>query len=160
MFPTRFLLALVTLLVMTACEAPGSVVIVTSTPEATHLAPTSTASREPVGTAVRPTATLVAAPSGIEGQATIGPTCPVQHQDSPCPDQPYQASIRVLGANRELVLEFQTDTQGFFRVELEPGTYTLVPLSPGVYPRAPEQVVTVVEGQFTEVLIQYDSGIR
>ena len=160
MVPKRILLAVATLLLVTGCEAPSSVVIVTSTPEATLPVPTSTAGSAPVGTAIRPTATPAAAPSGIEGQALIGPTCPVQRQDSPCPDQPYQASIQVLGANRELVLEFQTDTQGSFRVELEPGTYTLAPLSPGVHPRAEEQVVRVEEGRFTEVIIQYDSGIR
>ncbi len=162
MFPKRILLTIATLLLVTACEAPGPIVILTSTPEATLpvLTSTATAGPAPVGTAVQPTGTPTAAPSGIEGQALIGPTCPVQRQDSPCPDQPYQASIQVLGADRELVLEFQTDAQGSFRVELEPGTYTLVPLSPGVLPRAEEQVVQVEAGRFTEVIIQYDSGIR
>ncbi len=51
---------------------------------------------------------------------------------------------------------------GMFEIEVDPGSYVLVPTSPnpGAPPFADEQDVEVIEGAFTEVAIQYDSGIR
>ena len=98
--------------------------------------------------------------SGIYGQVTIGPACPVMQVGVPCPDKPYQATVAVLNQSRSRVTQFTTDAQGSFKVGLKPGTYLLVPESPGVMPRAGEQTVTVTAGQFTQVNIVYDSGIR
>ena len=98
--------------------------------------------------------------NGIEGQTLIGPTCPVVHIDNPCPDRPYQATIVVLNQNRAQVKRFDTDAEGRFRVELPPGTYTLVPQAPGKLPRAGELTIQVTRDQFTPVTITYDSGIR
>jgi hypothetical protein len=98
--------------------------------------------------------------SGIEGQVLIGPMCPVVQVGTPCPDQPYQAIITVLNSKGDRVMQFQSDAQGRFRVALNPGTYTLHPESPNVLPFAAGQVVTVASGQFTQVVINYDSGIR
>ena len=51
--------------------------------------------------------------SGIEGQVLIGPTCPVLRESTPCPDQPYQATIAVWNAERtEKVHTFTTDEGG------------------------------------------------
>jgi hypothetical protein len=80
--------------------------------------------------------------------------------DQPCPDKPYQATIIVLNQGGGEVRRFQTDAEGRFRIELPPGTYTLVPQSPGKLPRAGEQTVMVTSGQFTAVTITFDSGIR
>ncbi len=101
--------------------------------------------------------------SGIEGTVTIGPTCPVQNvNDSNCADRPYKGLIHVMGANKAYVTQFQANAQGNFKIELEPGTYTIDPQSPmdNVLPRANPQDVTVVSGTFTIVNIQYDSEIR
>ena len=98
--------------------------------------------------------------SGIEGAVTIGPTCPVQRIDSPCPDRPYEATIVVLDSGRHLVAEARSDAQGTFRVPLPPGTYTLSPQSLAALPYAAEQTVTVSPGRFASVHIQFDSGIR
>lgn len=97
---------------------------------------------------------------GIEGQAVAGPTCPVERIDRPCPDRPYQATVTVSDRAGRFVTRFQTDADGRFRVPLAPGTYRLEPESPGILPRAAELTVTVREGQFTTVLIKYDTGIR
>ena len=97
---------------------------------------------------------------GIEGQVTIGPMCPVIQVGTPCPDQPYQATITVLDTNGNQVAQFQSDAQGRFRAPLAPGVYTLRPESPDHFTRAGEQTVTVTSGQFTQVTIAYDSGIR
>jgi len=98
--------------------------------------------------------------SGIYGQVTLGPVCPVVQANQPCPDQPYQAAIEVLDSNRNHVASFQTDAQGNFKVGLKPGDYILVPQSPNVMPHASEQTVTVQANILTQVTIVYDSGIR
>jgi hypothetical protein len=101
--------------------------------------------------------------SGIEGTVTLGPTCPVQRVDDPsCDDQPYPGVIHVSGTNATSVTIFQADSQGKFKIELEPGKYTIDPQTPmeKLFPRPANQDVTVVAGAFTTVNIQYDSGIR
>lgn len=98
--------------------------------------------------------------SGVEGTVTIGPTCPVQRIDSPCPDRPYEATIIVLDGARRQVAEVRSAADGHFRVLLAPGAYTLSPQSQGAFPRAAEQAMTVLEGQITTVRIAFDSGIR
>lgn len=115
-------------------------------------------------TASKPNPTLPATTpqgiSGIEGQALIGPTCPVVRIDSPCPDKPYQTTLVVRNQSGAEVKRFDTDVEGRFRVELPPGTYTLVPQSPGKLPRVGELIMQVTSGQFTPITITYDSGIR
>ncbi|MGH2521318.1 MAG: carboxypeptidase-like regulatory domain-containing protein [Anaerolineales bacterium] len=102
-----------------------------------------------------------ASQSGIEGKVIIGPTCPGPVvAESPCADQPYQATITVMDEKNQPVKQLQSDETGSFKVTLAPGTYVLHPESPGGPTQAPEQTVTVVSGQFTQVTIVYDSGIR
>jgi hypothetical protein len=100
---------------------------------------------------------------GIEGRVIIRPISPpisptVRPEGANY--RPYQASVSVMDQRGQTVTQFQSDLNGHFRLPLEPGRYTLRPESPGPLPRASEQTVTVSEGQFTEVLIAYDSGIR
>jgi hypothetical protein len=101
--------------------------------------------------------------SGIEGTVMIGPSCPVQRINDPsCDDRPYQGIIHVNTSNGVWVKQFQADQQGKFKIELEPGKYTIDPQTPmdNILPRASSQDVTVVSGVFTTVNIQYDSGLR
>ena len=104
----------------------------------------------------------LAPPSGIEGFVTIGPVCPgpVQEGDTSCLDKPYQASITILDAANIRIMQFQTDPDGYFKVPLAPGTYTIHPEPGEPLPIAADQTVVVSEGVFTQVLIQYDSGMR
>ena len=99
--------------------------------------------------------------SGIEGRVLIGPTCPVVMEGQDCDDRPYQATLRLLESpGAKLIGEVTSDVNGFFRVPLPPGDYTLVPESGNPLPFAEEQDVTVVDGEFTSVTVLYDSGIR
>jgi len=104
----------------------------------------------------------VPAGTGIEGVMMIGPTCPVQRVDSPCPDRPYAGEVSVRDQSGSVVADVHAGSGGHFRVAVAPGTYDLVPLSPhpGVPPTGKPQTVTVVSGQYAEVTIEYDSGIR
>ncbi len=85
---------------------------------------------------------------------------PVRIGDNSCPDQPYQATIQVLNSDNSKVAQFQTDAQGIFQVELPPGTYILHPLTGKPMPHAADQTVDVTAGQFTQVNIVYDTGMR
>jgi len=105
---------------------------------------------------VRPTPT----DSGVEGQVFIGPMCPVVQEGQECPDQPYQATLTVNSLTGERIVQFQTEKNGTFRIPLAPGEYILHPESPNVMPFAQEQPFTVEAGKFTQVIVNYDSGIR
>ncbi|OGO12339.1 MAG: hypothetical protein A2Y53_08485 [Chloroflexi bacterium RBG_16_47_49] len=100
--------------------------------------------------------------SGIEVFVTQGPMCPgpVQLGDTSCPDQPYQANITILDADNTQITQFQSDTNGYYKLPLAPGTYILHPTSGKPLPQATDQTVVVIEGQFTQVSIVYDTGIR
>jgi hypothetical protein len=100
--------------------------------------------------------------SGIEGTVTIGPMCPVERPDSPCPDQPYAATIVIEDSDGEEAAHTESAGDGRFRVALPPGRYTLAPQSPdgAQLPYASEQQVEVRDGAYTSVTVAYDSGIR
>jgi len=97
--------------------------------------------------------------SGIEGQVSFGPISPVA-QPGVDNYRPYQATITVLNENGQVVTQFQSNADGKFRVSLKAGKYILRPEAPGPRPSAAKQFVTVSEGKFTQVHINYDSGIR
>jgi len=98
--------------------------------------------------------------SGIEGYVLIGPMCPVVQVGQECPDQPYQAVLTVTSPKGERIVQVQTDKNGMFKIPLAPGEYILHPESPSTLPFASEQSVTVEAGKFTQVTVNYDSGIR
>ena len=107
-------------------------------------------------------ATPVPTDSGITGKALLGPMCPVVIEGQECPDQPYQATITVKDLEGRKIVEFQTDEQGNFKVPLAPGEYILHPETPqdAPLPFANEQSFTVLAGEYTRLVVQYDSGIR
>lgn len=97
---------------------------------------------------------------GIEGLVLIGPQCPVQTLEDPCPDLPYEAAIDIQNRDGDLVTRVRSAADGTFRVGLRPGVYTLVPLSGNPFPTAQAQDVEVLEGEYAAVTISFDTGIR
>jgi hypothetical protein len=101
----------------------------------------------------------------LAGQVVIGPVCPVVRvgQGNQCDDQPYQGnlSIRTPAGDQEIT-QVMADPQGSFAIDLAPGTYQVVPLSPPghILPRGIPQIVTLEDGLTTTIVVQYDSGIR
>ena len=100
--------------------------------------------------------------SGIAGKTLMGPMCPAIRVGEECPDQPYQATITVNNLEGRKIVQFQTDEQGNFKVLLAPGEYILHPETPEgkPFPYADEQRFTVLPGEFTRLIVSYDSGIR
>jgi hypothetical protein len=98
--------------------------------------------------------------SGVEGQVLLGPMCPVVQPGQECPDQPYQATLTVKTSSGVQIVQLQTDAQGRFQVPLVPGEYVLHPESPNGIPFAGDQTFSVQTGQFTQLTVNYDSGIR
>jgi hypothetical protein len=98
--------------------------------------------------------------SGIQGQVLIGPMCPVAQQGQECADQPHQATLTINSRNGGTIAQVQTDAQGRFQIPLAPGEYILHPESPNVMPFAGDQLFVVETGQYTQITVNYDSGIR
>ena len=100
--------------------------------------------------------------TGIEGQVLIGPTCPVMIEGMDCADKPFAATISVMNAANEKMFSFQTDAEGKFKIALPPGDFILHPEPPqnNMMPFGRDVNIAVIEGQFTQVTLYYDSGIR
>jgi hypothetical protein len=97
--------------------------------------------------------------SGINGLVRIGPISPVE-QPGVTNEAPYEATILVKNAGGDTVTTVKSGADGRFTVNLAPGTYTLEPQSPGQLPFAQPQEVVVEPHRFTDVTVDYDSGIR
>jgi len=99
--------------------------------------------------------------SGIEGQVLLGPMTAVVTENSK-PDQPYQATINVLDSTRKEITQIETDEEGRFKIPLEPGSYILSPVAqnPPLPPTPEEKKVRVKEGEYSQVIVRFDTGIR
>lgn len=106
-------------------------------------------------------ATKNAPDSGIEGQVLLGPMSAVVTQNSK-PDQPYQATIIILDSGRKEINRIETDKEGRFKIALKPGEYILSPVAPNPpLPPIPEEKKAVVKpGEYTNVVLHFDTGIR
>ena len=101
--------------------------------------------------------------SGVRGRILIGPMCPVEQVGVPCPDRPFQAHILVRWeGSGKTAARVRSGKDGRFRLNLAPGRYVLVPISPnpGAPPQAGPVRVHVRAHAFTLVTITFDSGIR
>jgi len=100
--------------------------------------------------------------SGIEGQVVLAPACRGPARVGQACTAPYETTIAVLDWQGTLVTEVRTGADGTFRVLLGPETYTLhpAPAVPGPFPWARDVTVTVEPGQFTQVTVTYDTGMR
>jgi hypothetical protein len=100
--------------------------------------------------------------SGIRGTVLLGPTCPVETLESPCPDRPLaDVEIRVLRGS-DVVATVRSDDEGRFAVVLDPGRYEVQAVveegGPGMSAKPVDVIVT--NGVFNDVNVPVDSGIR
>jgi hypothetical protein len=106
-----------------------------------------------------------AAASVLTGQVLIGPTCPLARPNPPpgCADRPYQASISIQTPDgAQEVAQVDTDDQGVFSIDVSPGDYLVVPLTPpgNILPRGEPQLVSVAPGVTVTLVLHFDSGLR
>ena len=101
--------------------------------------------------------------SGISGVVTLSPTCPVERipPDPNCAPKPYATTIGIIRPGWDVAFpQIQSDANGAFSVQLEPGTYTLQAHGGNLLPRCGDVSVTVKSKQYTKVEISCDTGIR
>src|SRR5438067_10640309 len=97
-------------------------------------------------------------PSGIQGTILAGPAWPGPVRiGSPCPDRPVAMTVEVVNGTT-VAATFTSDANGAFSVSVGAGTYTL--RSKNGLPALRSTTVVVVEGQFTQVELHADTGIR
>ena len=108
------------------------------------------------------TPSLMESESGVEGYLWIGPTCPVVHEGTECPDKPYETEFTITDAEGEVVAVGKSDAEGFFRVYLHPGSYIFVPErgKQGGFRFAEPIPFDVGLASFTLLEITFDSGMR
>ncbi len=99
--------------------------------------------------------------SGVRGIVLLGPTCADLSVDaSPCLT-PYAAQMAIVDSNGNFVTTVTSGPDGHFQVALPPGDYVIQPKSdPNGYPSGAAVPVSVVAGDFTDVEVDYDTGIR
>ena len=100
----------------------------------------------------------VPANTGIHGTILAGPACPGPARlDSPCPDRPVAMTIEVVNGS-DVAATITSDAAGTFSVSVAPGSYTL--RSKNGLPILRSQAVVVISGQYTNVELHADTGIR
>ena len=98
--------------------------------------------------------------SGIHGVVLLGPTCDAPSAADPCLE-PYSARLVVFDQNGRVVGDVSSDANGAFALSLPPGDYIIQPAPGGdPFPRAEAQSVTVLDGESTEVEIDYEARDR
>lgn len=97
---------------------------------------------------------------GVHGQVLLGPQCPVEREDSPCPDRLVTGSVVATPNDVGVPARARTDTMGRFRLGLAyAGTYTVTAEVAGAL-SCEEKQVYVQSGRYTPLTITCDTGIR
>jgi hypothetical protein len=123
--------------------------------------PLATTTAPVVTRAPSPTAELIpTGSSGIRLAVTIGPTCPGSERPGQVCTQPYEGLFVVTDPAGGEVARVTTDQNGQALIDLPPGEYMVTPKIEGRLPLGAPVSATVIDGQYVEVNIELDSGIR
>ena len=114
---------------------------------------------DPAEVPLSPASTPFAA-SGVHLTATIGPTCPGPVRPGQVCTRPYEGLFVVTDKAGAEVARAGTNQNGLVTIDLPPGDYIITPNIEGRFPLGAPATVTVTPGQFAEVSIGLDSGIR
>jgi hypothetical protein len=103
--------------------------------------------------------------SGIRGEATLGPRCPVMRDppDPACADAPYAGTLVAASTNGgDVIKEFVTNADGTFNVSVSPGDYEIrSPQNGSMLPRCMSQeTIHVTAASYAETKVFCDTGIR
>ena len=108
---------------------------------------------------------FISTASGISGEVLLGPTCPVM-QDPPdpqCAEKAYKTRLAVTTPNgTQVIKEFDSDSNGKFRVEVSPGEYAIrSAAAANILPYcATNETVRVATGAYASTTVYCDTGIR
>lgn len=97
---------------------------------------------------------------GVRGTVVLGPMCPVERVESPCPDRPLQATVVASDTSGRRVASVRSAGDGAFSIPLAPGRYVLTASGAGEMRFARPVGVTVLGGTWTRAVVRVDSGIR
>jgi hypothetical protein len=98
--------------------------------------------------------------TGIKGQVYLA-ECQGDQVAVDCFSQePYQATLIIFNGAMEEITRFETESDGTFVFDIAPGVYYLHPYSANPYPIATDYQFSVVAGEYTEINVVYDSGVR
>ena len=100
---------------------------------------------------------------GTRGIVLLGPTCPVQRVgDDRCADKPYATTVNVYRASdpSRLFASVLTGSQGKFEMSLAPGEYVFQAVGKNPLPGCGTQAVTVMPGEYRDITLSCDTGIR
>lgn len=100
------------------------------------------------------------ADSGVTGRVVRGPLCPVVQEGLPCPDEPYEADVRIRDTSGDVVTTVRSGKDGRFVVTLEPGRYVLEGVERAEVFFAKPVDVVVEPHAFTPAVVVFDIGIR
>ena len=106
-----------------------------------------------VGSASSGTAT------GLRGQVMRGPTQPVCTVNDPC-EEPARGVNLVFYRSGKVVARARTNQQGWYRVTLRPGRYTVGTQNPRVSKNLTPKTATVPTGSVRRVDFDIDTGLR
>jgi hypothetical protein len=104
-----------------------------------------------------------ARPTGVKGVTNVDAGCPPSPDATPCPHRPLDARLRFIPQDHDAPdVEVRTGEDGAFTVELPPGRYLVEPdnLTGTPYPYANPLTVEVRRGEFTTIIVTFDSGVR
>ena len=101
----------------------------------------------------------------IEGKVTVGPICPAEKLNSPCPVPPTAYTSRQIilyaadGKTELKRMNFNPD--GTYQFEVQPGTYVLnTPQQKIGGAKDLPKTITVISGETSEYDFSIDTGIR
>lgn len=102
-----------------------------------------------------------ASETGIRGVVLWGPVRPGPTRLGQSDEAPLRATF-VVHAGKHEVAQFKSDKKGKFEVLLPAGNYTIAPVKGTPMPSPQNQVkaVTVPAGDFVEVTLRFDTGMR
>ena len=157
-------ISLLILLSIAGCSPAAAPVFMTVAPSASPASPGATL----ITPQAQPTATLLPSPaktpatraSGIHVTATLGPTCPGPQRPGQVCTRPYEGVVVVTDSHGTDVASVTTDQNGQATIDLAPGAYTVTPKIEGRFPASMPTAVTVSSGEYAEVFLELDTGIR
>ncbi|MDB5260342.1 MAG: hypothetical protein JWN37_573 [Candidatus Nomurabacteria bacterium] len=129
-----------------------------------EIASTSTPVIENTATTSLDTSSSTAKSLGyVTGKITIGPNCPVEQPENPCPTtQGEYTSRRVLVYESDKITikeRWKIHPDGTYAIEIEPGTY-YIQVNPAGIGGGEKKKITVEQSSTTTIDFDIDTGIR